>query len=98
MEYAPEIDGDLDESACRREIGTNLLRLFPGSSPRLALRRRSRRGPADDFHDRFIAIDVRGAGGAEQRHSITIGRGLEALFDERWQCTVTYVPPGAKTK
>lgn len=97
IEYAPEIDGDVDEAACRRDVSSHLIHLFPEGAPRINLVRRPRRGPGDDFHDRFVAIDVKGAGGAIARHSITIGRGLEALFDDRWQCTVTYVPPGVAT-
>jgi hypothetical protein len=95
IEYCPDIEGDRDESTCRREIGALFVRHFPGTPPKIDLARRRKRGVDDDFHDRFVDIDVRGAGGAEQRHWITIGRGLEALFDDRRQCTVTYVPPGA---
>ncbi|MGY2733619.1 DEAD/DEAH box helicase [Sphingomonas sp. UYP23] len=94
LEYAPEIDGDLDESGSRRDVGSLMAREFPGGGgPRLNLVRRRRRGGSDDFHDRFVDIDVRGAGGAVDRHSISIGRGVEALFDASRQCTVTYVPP-----
>ena len=66
---------------------------FPGSVPRLSLVRRSKRSANDDFHDRLVDIDVRGAGGAVLQHQITIGRGLIALYDDSRTCTVSYNPP-----
>lgn len=93
IEYAPEIDGDLDESVRRREVGSLMVRNFPNGVPNFALVRRARRGPDDDFHDRFVDIEVRGPDGALRRHTITIGRGLQALYEDNRQCTVTYVPP-----
>ncbi|NBC37805.1 DEAD/DEAH box helicase family protein [Novosphingobium sp. FSY-8] len=95
IEYAPEVDGDLDEVSCRRDFGSTFAAEFAGLAPRLTLGRRSKRARDDDFHDRFIEIDVRHAGSAIKRHELTIGRGLEALYNDRRQCTVTYVPPGA---
>lgn len=94
IEYAPEIEGDLEELACRREFGSDFATEFTGSLPRLVLARRSKRTRDDDFHDRFIEIDVKHTGGALKRHELTIGRGLEALYNPRRQCTVTYAPPG----
>ena len=94
IEYAPEIEGDLDEFSCRREFGSTFATQFTGSPPKLVLARRSKRTRDDDFHDRFIEVDVRHAGGAVKRHELTIGRGLEALYNDRRQCTVTYAPPG----
>jgi len=95
IEYAPEIEGDLEEFACRREFGSAFATEFAGALPKLVLARRSKRARDDDFHDRFIEVDVRHAGGAVKRHELTIGRGLEALYNSRRQCTVTYVPPGS---
>ena len=94
IEYAPEIDGDLEELACRREFGSAFATEFAGALPKLVLARRSKRARDDDFHDRFIEVDVRHSGGAVKRHELTIGRGLEALYNPKRQCTVTYVPPG----
>lgn len=94
IEYAPEVEGDIDEVACRREFGSGYATSFGGSAPRLALVRRSKRSRDDDFHDRFIEVDIRHAGGAIKRHELTIGRGVEALYNDRRQCTVTYAPPG----
>jgi hypothetical protein len=96
IEYAPEADGDADETVARRDIGAIYERAFSSNAPKLALNRRSRRSRDDDFHDRFVEIDVRHAGGAVRRHEITIGRGVEALFDLSKQCTVTYAPPSSK--
>lgn len=96
IEYAPEIDGDLDEVVRRKEIGSLMIRNFPKGVPSFSLTRRAKRGADDDFHDRFVDIDVRGSDGDLQRHSITIGRGVQALFEENWQCTVTYVPPSGE--
>lgn len=92
--YAPEVDGDLEEPICRREFGSAYATTFAGSPPKLVLARRKKRSYDDDFHDRFIEIDVRHAGGAIKRHELTIGRGTEALYNSRRQCTVTYAPPG----
>lgn len=94
IEYAPEIDGDLDDMSRRREFGAAYTAAFLGAPPRLSLTRRNKRSRDDDFHDRFIEIDVRHAGDAIKRHELTIGRGAEALYDLRKQCTVTYAPPG----
>ena len=93
IEYAPEFEGDADEFTCRREFGSNFATEFAGSGPKLVLSRRSKKTRDDDFHDRFVEIDVRHAGGSIKRHELTIGRGLEALYNHRRQCTVTYVPP-----
>lgn len=94
IEYAPEAEGDLDDLRSRTEFGSNFANCFGSSPPRLALVRRSKRTRDDDFHDRFIEVDVRHAGGAIKRHELTIGRGVEALYNDRRQCTVTYAPPG----
>jgi superfamily II DNA or RNA helicase len=95
IEYAPEAEGDRDEVVCRREFGSGFTTAFAGSPPKLLLSRRSKRSRDDDFHDRFVEIDVRHAGGAIKRHELTIGRGIEALYNNRRQCTVTYAPPGS---
>tara|TARA_R110000772_G_scaffold268734_1_gene398390 strand:+ start:9848 stop:13621 length:3774 start_codon:yes stop_codon:yes gene_type:complete len=95
IEYAPEAEGDIDDGASRREFGSGYATFFGASPPRLVLSRRSKRSRADDFHDRFIEVDVRHAGGAIKRHELTIGRGVEALYNDRRQCTVTYAPPGS---
>lgn len=96
VEYAPEADGDFDEPICRREFGSAYATTFGGSPPKLVLARRRKRSFDDDFHDRFIEIDVRHAGGAIKRHELTIGRGTEALYNSRRQCTVTYAPPDSR--
>ena len=94
IEYAPDIDGDLEDGALRRSFTTEFLGAFQKNTPRLALNRRPRRVRGDDFHDRFVELDVRSGNGTIQRHEITIGRGVEALYNSRLQCTVTYAPPG----
>lgn len=95
IEYAPEIEGDLDEHSSRREFGSAYATGFDGAPPKLVLARRSKRSRDDDFHDRFIEVDVRHAGGAVRRYELTIGRGLEALYNVNKQCTVTFAPPGS---
>lgn len=67
IEYAPDIDGDLDESVRRREVGSLMLRNLPKGVPNFSFARRGVRGPDDDFHDRFVDIDVRGPDGDLQR-------------------------------
>ena len=94
IEYAPEVEGELDDLTARREFGTRYIASFGATAPRLSLSRRVKRSRHDDFHDRFIEIDVRHAGGATKTHQLTIGRGIEALYNDRRQCTVTYAPPG----
>lgn len=95
VEYAPEVEGDLDDAAARRDFGSIFTGAFPADAPKLALNRRSKRSRDDDFHDRFVEIDIRHAGGAVRRHELSIGRGVEALFDKTKQCTATYAPPAA---
>ncbi|WP_298672533.1 DEAD/DEAH box helicase [uncultured Sphingomonas sp.] len=93
IEYAPEIDRHSNDAADRRAFGADYAAHLLGSGPRLSLVRRHKRGGGDDFHDRFIEIDVRGADGTSARHELTIGRGVLALYDVGRQCTVTYAPP-----
>jgi hypothetical protein len=97
VEYDPEAVGDIPEAQQRSEFEAAITRAFAGGTPRVRLTRRSRRDRGDDFHDRFVDIDVRGAGNALLRHELSIGRGLEALYDTSKQCTVSYVPPGLDT-
>jgi len=52
--------------------------------------RRSKRGGDDDFHDRQVALEIVHAGGAARMHTLLIGRGLTALYEDRWQCSVSY--------
>lgn len=84
----------MDDMARRREFGASYATAFSGAPPRLSLVRRSKRSRDDDFHDRFVELDIRHAGNAIKRHELTIGRGTEAFYDLRKQCTVTYAPPG----
>ncbi|MEA1071739.1 DEAD/DEAH box helicase [Sphingomonas sp. LY160] len=93
VEYAPEADGDIDELSCRRAFNSEFISALGGGGTRIALVRRSKRARDDDFHDRFVEIEVRHAGGAQRVHELMIGRGVEALYNGRRQCTVTYVPP-----
>ena len=93
VEYAPEVEADVDEGAARRDFGSKFVVAFPRNAPKYGLCRRQKRSRDDDFHDRFVEIDVRHAGGAIRRHELQIGRGVEALFDVSKQCTATYVPP-----
>ena len=94
IEYAEEVEGDASDAQSRREMGDMLSRRL-APMPRLAMTRRRKRSRDDDFHDRFVDIAVRHAGGAVRIHELALGRGVEALYDERKQCTVTYAPPGS---
>jgi hypothetical protein len=96
IEYAPDIDYDFDDARARSDIGT----LFGQSSAAgkgvtLLPKRRNKRGRHDDFHDRQVTFEIEHAGGAVKVHTLVIGRGLEALYDDRWQCSVSYAPPSA---
>jgi len=95
IEYAPEA-GDQQDSRWRREFGSLFVATMGPHLPKLLLLRRNKRAKHDDFHDRFVEIDIRHSGGAIKRHEISIGRGLEALFDDTKQCTMTYAPPSAQ--
>lgn len=92
IEYAEEVVGDVSDSEARREVGDLLSRQLK-PLPRFLLKRRRKRTHDDDFHDRFVDVSVRHAGGAVRLHELSLGRGIEALYDERKQCTVTYAPP-----
>ena len=92
IEYAEEVVGDVTDSEARREIGDQLSRRLK-PVPRFSLKRRRKRTHDDDFHDRFVDVSVRHVGGAIRLHELSLGRGIEALYDERKQCTVTYAPP-----
>lgn len=95
IEYAEEVEGDIGDAQGRREIG-DLLSRHLSPMPKLSLARRRKRSRDDDFHDRFVDITVRHAAGTQRLHALSLGRGLEALYDERKQCTVTYAPPGSQ--
>ncbi|KPF75241.1 hypothetical protein IP78_13775 [Brevundimonas sp. AAP58] len=94
IEYAEEVDGDASDPQNRREIGDLLSRRL-SPMPKLTLARRRKRSRDDDFHDRFVDIAVRHSGGTVRIHELALGRGVEALYDDRKQCTVTYAPPGS---
>jgi superfamily II DNA or RNA helicase len=93
IEYAPEVDGDLSEPQQRTALGALFSASFGAAGPRLQMVRRPRRSRVDDFHDRFIDIEIRHAGGAVRPHFLSLGRGAEALFDTSKQCTISYAPP-----
>lgn len=94
VEYAPEVVDDEDDAAARRDIGARF-----AASPAaktgatFAPLRRPKRGRGDDFHDRQVTLDIEHAGGAVRTHTLLIGRGLTALYEDRWQCSVSYAPP-----
>ncbi|MCA3752035.1 MAG: DEAD/DEAH box helicase [Phenylobacterium sp.] len=94
VEYAPDAGDDLDESMARRDIGAKfaLCRAAKQGTTFTPVRR-YRKGVDDDFHDRQISLEVIHAGGAVRLHTLLIGRGLTALYEDRWQCSVSYAPP-----
>lgn len=91
LTYAPEAKADVYEVEQRRDFGRRWSDSFGGSGPRLKLTSRSKRG--GDFHDRSIELDIVHAGGAVRTHSLLLGRGAEAFFNEFRECTVIYAPP-----
>jgi len=96
IHYSADIDAYEDDGQQRRDIASQLLSAFPNGCPKLSLmRRHHRQEKHDDFHDRFVEVDVKSAAGALFRHTLTIGRGLEAMFDDRKACTIAYAPPSA---
>ena len=94
VEYAPEAGDDPDDSGTRRDIGA---RFATSAAARkgatFASVRRPRRNRDDDFHDRQITLEIEHAGGVVRLHTLLIGRGLTALYEDRWQCSVSYAPP-----
>ncbi|MBX9803340.1 MAG: DEAD/DEAH box helicase [Caulobacteraceae bacterium] len=94
VEYAPEAGDDPDDSGARRDIGA---RFATSAAARKGATfspvRRPRRNRDDDFHDRQITLEIEHAGGAVRSHTLLIGRGLTALYEDRWQCSVSYAPP-----
>ena len=94
VDYNPDASADIDEMGQRRAFGSKFQLALEPNLPRLSLVRRERRRGGGDFHDRFIRIGVKGPSGQVEQHELSIGRGAEALFDDRHQCTVTYAPPG----
>jgi hypothetical protein len=96
IEYAEDVEGDAPDRQSRREIEDLLgQRLSP--TPKLSLARRRKGHGQEDFHDRFVDIAVRSASGAVRVHELALGRGIEALYDVRKQCTVTYAPPSSSS-
>lgn len=94
IEYAPDVGDDSDESSARRDIGARFAACGAAASgATFTPIRRYRRGGADDFHDRQIILEIVHAGGAVRLHTLLIGRGLTALYEDRWQCSVSYAPP-----
>ena len=94
VEYAPEVGDDPDDSSARREIGALFATCAAAKKgATFSAIRRPRRGGADDFHDRQVALEIVHAGGVVRLHTLLIGRGLTALYEDRWQCSVSYAPP-----
>jgi hypothetical protein len=94
VEYAPDVGDEADDFAARRAI--NALFLASEAARKGATFmpiRRPKRSRDDDFHDRQVALEIEHAGGAVRVHTLLIGRGLEALYNDRWQCSVSYAPP-----
>ena len=91
IDYIETSTSDVPDSQGRADMSG---RLLANGRPRVLLNRRNRGHGAEDFHDRSIDIDVRD-GDKVRRHSLFVGRGAEALYDKRRECTVTYVPPPA---
>lgn len=94
VEYAPEAGDDPDDSSARRDIGALFATCAAAKNgATFSAVRRPRRSGADDFHDRQVALEIVHAGGAARLHTLLIGRGLTALYEDRWQCSVSYAPP-----
>lgn len=94
VEYAPEAGDDPDDSRARRDIGAMFATCSAAKKgATFSALRRPRRGGADDFHDRQVTLEIVHAGGAVRLHTLLLGRGLTALYEDRWQCSVSYAPP-----
>ena len=94
IEYAPDAGDDSDDSSARRDIGARFAACSAAAfGATFTPIRRYRRGGADDFHDRQVTLEIVHAGGAVRLHTLLIGRGLTALYEDRWQCSVSYAPP-----
>jgi hypothetical protein len=94
IEFDPEV-GDEPERDKVHDVRSKIAVAFSnGTAPKISFspRRRGRRGDGD-FHDREVAIDCVGAGGATQTHTLWTGRGLIALVDTNWDLRLTYQAP-----
>jgi hypothetical protein len=94
VDYNPDVIGDSDDVTHRRHFNSRFLMALDRQTPRMTLVRREKRGRGGDFHDRCIRLDVKGRNGAIEQHELSLGRGAEALYDDRQQCHVVYIPPG----
>ncbi|MGN6209548.1 hypothetical protein [Asticcacaulis sp.] len=88
-----KIELDALEQYARRKFGELFSAQMSGGRPALTLKRRLRRSRDDDFHDRFVELTLVHAGGAQRVHQLIIGRGVEAFFNDNYECTVSYAPP-----
>jgi hypothetical protein len=82
-----------DDRVERVDMNQRIARAFGDKAPLIELvRPRRGRGQAD-FHDRSVELDIVHSGGAVRQHCLLTGRGLIALFQDRFECSLTYAPP-----
>ena len=95
IEYAETRDLAESDTQQRTDINRRLLAVTSGTSPRIALVRRPRgRAGGGDFHDRFVFVECTGRSNSDRQvHEYDLGRGVLGLMNERFECTVHYMPP-----
>ncbi|ESQ90331.1 hypothetical protein ABAC460_09255 [Asticcacaulis sp. AC460] len=89
IEYVPDL-GSADDSQDRRDIGGRFALNSAGRQTVVRLKSRPKRSGGVDFHDRSVELSVRHAGGAVRKHELWIGRGVEALYHDGFECSVSY--------
>jgi len=95
IEYNDRKIAGYNDSLERSDMNTKLLAVVGAQGTKVELRRRTSGGQNGHFHDRRVSIDVQRAGSGTSQHTLFFGMGLLALYDLKFECTVSYAPPAA---
>jgi SNF2-related domain/Helicase conserved C-terminal domain len=93
IQYNDANHHSVDDRLERIDMNERISLAFNRKPPPVDLRRPDRSMRRADFHDRSVELDILHAGGAVRQHVLHSGRGLLCLFEERFECTMTYAPP-----
>jgi hypothetical protein len=93
IEYNDRKIDSVDDGKQRKDMNERLLAEIGASGTRVDLRRRSSGGQNGHFHDRRVTIEVQRVAGGTSIHTLFFGMGLLALYELKFQCTISYAPP-----